>query len=154
MAHVYHRNFTHLVWATWDRAPLLTGEVEQKAYALIRSQCLQMSVTLYALGGVADHVHLLVSLPRTLCLADFMETVKGISSKALNDRHGSPTWAFKWQGGYSSHSVSASHLTRVRCYIENQSQHHTDKLLWLSCEPPALNGRASTVQAPAVAGEE
>ncbi len=137
MAHVYHRNFTHFVWSTWDRAPLLEGEIERDAYALIRAQCTQMKVTLYALGGVADHVHLLVSLPRTLCLSDFMEAVKGVSSRALNDTHGSPTWAFKWQGSYSDHSVSASHMTRVRLYIENQKQHHADNSLWPSCEPPA-----------------
>ena len=91
MAHIYHRSFTHFVWSTWDRMPLLEGEIEREAYALIRAQCTRMKVTLYALGGVADHVHLLVSLPRTLCLADFMEAVKGVSSKALNDTHGSPT---------------------------------------------------------------
>ncbi len=135
MAHVYHRNFTHFVWSTWDRAPLLEGQIEQEAYALIHSQCTRLKVTLYALGRVADHVHLLVSLPRTLCLADFMEAVKGVSSKALNDTHGSPTWAFKWQGGYSNHSVSASHMTRVRCYIEGQKQHHANQSLWPSCEP-------------------
>ena len=136
MAHVYYRNFTHFVWSTWDRAPLLEGNIEQEAYALIISQCTHLKVTVYALGGVADHVHLLVSLPRTLCPADFMEAVKGISSRALNDTHGSPTWAFKWQGNYSAHSVSASHMTRVRRYIENQKEHHADQLLWPSCEPP------------------
>ena len=66
MAHVYHRNFTHFVWSTWDRLPLLEGEVEREAYALIQAQCTRLKVTLSALGGVADHVHLLVSLPRTL----------------------------------------------------------------------------------------
>ncbi len=135
MAHVYHRNFTHFVWSTWDRAPLLNGDIERDVYALIQSQCSRMKVTLYALGGVADHVHLLVSLPRTLCLSDFMEAAKGVSSKALNDTHGSPTWAFRWQGSYSDHSVSASHMTRIRLYIENQKQHHADNTLWLSCEP-------------------
>jgi putative transposase len=136
VAHVYYRHFTHLVWSTWDRAPLLEEEIERKAYALIRAQCTRMKVTVYALGGVADYVHLLVSLPRTLCLADFMEAVKGISSKVLNNTHGTATWAFKWQGSYSAHSVSASHMTRVRLYIENQKQHHADNLLWPSCEPP------------------
>ncbi len=143
MAHGYHRNFTHFVWSTWDRGPLLEGEIEREAYALIRSQCTRMKVTLYALGGVADHVHLLVALPTTLCVADFVETVKGVSSKALNDTHGSPTWAFKWQGNYSDHSVSASHVTRVRRYIENQKQHHADGSLWPTCEPPAKFNSAS-----------
>ena len=135
MAHVYHRNFTHFVWSTWNRAPLLNGDIERDAYALMRVQCSRMNVTVYAIGGVADHVHLLVSLPRTLCVSDLLESVKGVSSKGLNDTHGSPTWAFRWQGSYSDHSVSASHMTRIRLYIENQKQHHADNTLWLSCEP-------------------
>ena len=135
MPHGYHRSFTHLVWTTWDREPLLLGQIEQEAYALIRSQCAKMKVTPHALGGMPDHVHLLVSLPRTLCLSDFMEAVKGISSKALNDTRGSPTWAFKWQGGYSDHSVSPSQVALITHYIENQKEHHASKSLWLSYEP-------------------
>ncbi|MGI4788246.1 MAG: IS200/IS605 family transposase [Janthinobacterium lividum] len=135
MAHIYHRNFTHLVWTTWDRAPLLKGNIEQEAYALIQSQCARMKVTMYALGGVSDHVHLLVSLPRTLCLADFMEAVKGVSSRVLNDTHGSQTWAFKWQGGYSDHSVSPPQVALIKHYIENQKSHHANHLLWPSSEP-------------------
>ena len=138
MAHIYHRHFTHFVWATWDRVPLLKGIIEQDAYALIRSQCIHLKATLYAIGGVADHVHLLVELPRTLCVSDFMEAVKGVSSNALNDKHSSLTWAFKWQGRYSDLSVSSSHMPRVRVYIENQKQHHADNSLWPNCELPAI----------------
>ena len=135
MARTYHRSFTHLVWTTWDREPLLKGEIEQEAYALIQSQCAKMKVIVYALGGMPDHVHLLISLPRTLCLADFMEAVKGTSSKTLNDTHGSPIWAFKWQSGYSDHSVSPSQVALITHYIETQKQHHADQSLWPSCEP-------------------
>ena len=135
MAHSYHRSFTHLVWTTWGREPLLIGEIQQDAYALILSQCRHLKATAHILGGVADHVHLLVSLPRTLCLSDFMEAVKGVSSRALSDTHGSPPWAFKWQGGYSDHSVSPSQVALITHYIEHQKEHHADKSLWASCEP-------------------
>lgn len=59
---------------------MLQGDVERHACALIRQQC-----TMHAVGGVADHVRLVVSLPRTLCISDFMEAVKGSSSRALNE---------------------------------------------------------------------
>ena len=134
MAHSYHRSFTHLVWTTWDREPLLIGNIQQDAYALILSQCKHLKVTVHVLGGVADHVHLLVSLPRTLCLSDFMEAVKGVSSRALNDTHGSPTWAFKWQGGYSDHSVSPSQMDLIMHYIAHQKEHHAKGDLWPLCE--------------------
>ena len=66
-----------------------------------------------------------------------MEAVKGVSSRALNEAFERPAWSFKWQGSYSDHSVSASHMTRVRLYIENQKQHHADISLWPACELPA-----------------
>ena len=147
MVNTYHRLFFHCVWTTWDREPLLTGEVEREAYALMRAQCARMGATLHAIGGVADHVHLLVGLPTTLCLADFAEAVKGVTSKALNDRalndkapddrRRSPAWAFKWRGGYSAFTVCAAHVPPVRRYIEGQKRHHADHALWPSCEPDA-----------------
>jgi putative transposase len=135
MARVHYRLFYHFVWSTWDREPLLVGQIEHEAYALIQSACKTHNAEVHALGGVANHVHLLVSLPRTLLIPDFMETVKGMSSKVLNDTHGSLTWSFKWQGGYGVDTVSLSHLKRLREYIGNQKQHHASNTLWTNCEP-------------------
>ncbi len=115
---------------------MLTEQIERHAYALIRQQCQIMKAELHALGGIADHVHLLVTLPLTLCSADFMETVKGASARILNTSHGSPAWAFKWQGGYSYFTVCASHVSTVVNYIENQKRHHAEGKLWPACEPP------------------
>ncbi len=117
MARVHYRLFYHFVWSTWDREPLLVDQFEREAYALIQSACKMCRAEVLALGGVADHVHLLVSLPRTLLIPDFMELVKGMSSKALNDTYRTPTWSFKWQGGYGVDTVSLSHLKRVQAYI-------------------------------------
>ena len=61
-----HLTFYHFVWATWDRVALLEGPIERHAYALIREQCEKMQCPLYALGGTADHIHLLVTLPAVL----------------------------------------------------------------------------------------
>ena len=139
MAQSYFRIFYHFVWCTWDREPLLVESIERETYALIHTLCDQMNVTVFALNGIADHVHLLVTLPRTLCIADFMQAIKGGSSKALNDHHGSATWSFKWQGGYSVHTVSASHVKLVHHCIENQKEHHTAGNLWPSSEPPSIS---------------
>ena len=135
MKHNHERVFYHFVWSTWNREPLLVGDIEKHTYALLQQQCAEKDCDLLALGGIADHVHLLVTLPGTLCRADFVKAVKGVSAHRLNQAHGSPTWSFKWQGRYGVHSVSLSHVTRVRCYIENQKQHHADGTLWPSCEP-------------------
>jgi len=128
------RLFYHFVWSTWDRVALLDGPVERHAYALIREQCGRLGCRLHALGGVADHVHLAATLPRTLAVADFMESVKGCSSRALNEAHATDVWTFKWQGGYGVVTVSPSHLPRVIRYVENQKRHHADGSLWTSLE--------------------
>ena len=134
MAHNYTRLFYHFVWATWDRTPLLTEEVKMHAYALIRHQCAEQHCKVFALGGVEDHVHLLVSLPTTLPVSDFIKAIKGVSSRALNDRLGRPTWSFKWQGRYGVITVCPSHVGLIRGYVEGQQLHHDAGNLWPSCE--------------------
>jgi len=96
MAHNYTRMFFHFVWATWDRSPLLVGEIEETAYAVICSQSTEMGGKVLGIGGIANHVHLLVSLPTTLSVADFVKSVKGVSSRTLNQNYGRPAWSFKW----------------------------------------------------------
>lgn len=134
MTHNYLRLFYHFVWATWDRTPLLTGEVEAQAYALIRHQCTVMDCKAIALGGVEDHVHLLVSMPATLTVADFIKSDKGVSSRVLNESLGRPARGFKWQGRYGVITVCPSHVGLIRGYVGGQKQHHADAHLWASCE--------------------
>jgi putative transposase len=131
---VYERAFYHFIWATWDRRPLLEGEIERHAYALIREQCSEMHCTIHALGGMPDHVHLLVTLPRTLCVADFIESVKGVSSRALNEAHRTDDWTFRWQAGYGFLTVSGSQMSTVIRYIRNQKEHHEKENLWPNAE--------------------
>ena len=120
MAHNYTRLFYHFVWGTWDRMPLLVGEVEKKAYAVIRSQCAVQEAKLFALGGIENHVHLLAGLPVTADLPEFVKNVKGVSSRTLNQCCGGPTWSFKWQGRYGVTTVSPAHMNLIIHYIENQ----------------------------------
>ena len=134
MAHNHTRVFYHFIWATWDRTPLLTEEVEARAYALVRGQCDAVNVEIHALGGVEDHVHLLVTLPCTLSISDFVKAVKGVSSRMLNQIFGRPAWSFKWQGYYGVHTVSPSHLPLITGYVEKQKQHHAAGTLWPSSE--------------------
>lgn len=134
MAGVHARLYYHFVWSTFHRHPLLEEEVERHAYALIRSICERQRAEIHALGGVADHLHLLVSLPRTLRIADFMESVKGGSSRALNDARRSDTWMFRWQAGYGVFTVSPGDVPRVRRHIENQQEHHHSGKLWAAAE--------------------
>jgi putative transposase len=113
--------YVHLVWATWDRAPILTSEVLQVVDRSIRHECVQLGVEVLAFGGVADHVHLLARLPARLSVSDVVKQVKGATSHLITQRLKIP---FKWQGGYGAFSVSKRSIAAAREYVLNQEQHH------------------------------
>ena len=74
------------------------------------------------IGGVADHVHLLISLKPTHQLSEVMRDIKRETSvwihREIGDRR------FAWQDGYGAFIVSVSNMRRVREYIRNQEEHH------------------------------
>jgi REP-associated tyrosine transposase len=115
--------FVHLVWATWDRMPLLTESMRPHVYRSIQSECERMRTELIALGGVDDHVHLLVRLPTSVAMAVLVKQVKGASSHLMNHGIERPL-GFRWQGSYSAFSVSKRLVPQVRNYILRQEEHH------------------------------
>ncbi|HYW10752.1 MAG TPA: transposase [Longimicrobium sp.] len=74
----FTRLYVHLVWSTWNRAPLLTPALLQAIDKCIRAECVKVGADVPAFGGVADHVHLLVRLPTTISVAVFVKQVKGL----------------------------------------------------------------------------
>ena len=123
MRRVQNAVFVHLVWATWDRLPLLVGAIERDIRRAIESKCKTLGIEIVAFGGVEDHIHLLVRLPATLAVADVVKHLKGASTHPLTQRlH--PDDFFKWQGAYGAFSVSLDHLGQVGEYIGRQREHH------------------------------
>ena len=82
----------------------------------------EMGVVPESIGGVADHVHVLMGLRATHCLADVVRDLKRSSSEWIRRTIGLP--GFAWQEGYGAFSVSASVREDVRRYIEHQEEHH------------------------------
>ncbi len=127
---VYRRNYlslyVHLVWGTWERQPLLCEPTRQHVYRAIGAKCAELGADLVALGGMEDHVHLLVSLPSTLTIANLAGQVKGVSSHLVNHEAPLPTGElFKWQGTYGAFTVSQPLVRTVADYILHQREHHT-----------------------------
>ena len=77
-----------------------------------------------AVGGVADHVHLLVSLKSKHRLDYFLRDLKADSSAWINTELKKK---FEWQKGYGAFSVSSSNIEGVKRYIANQEKHHEKK---------------------------
>jgi len=128
----YTELFYHFVWATRDRYPYISDTVEPHLFRFIRWKCGEMGVMVYALDGTADHIHIACSLPTKLSIADFVEKVKGTSSRFINSKASEEndlTACLYWQGGYGALTFSSSGLSRVAAYVHNQKAHHRDGAL-------------------------
>jgi len=92
-------------------------------HAYLATICRDLGAEFVNVGGVADHVHIVTTLPRTLSQADLIEQIKKASSKwikTLDARYR----GFFWQRGYGAFSVSPSQLEDVLRYVEAQQEHH------------------------------
>jgi REP element-mobilizing transposase RayT len=125
--------YVHCVWATWDRLPLITPQSEQPLYASINAKCDELKCQRIAIGGMPDHVHLLVRLHTTVAVADLVKGVKGTSSHLIAQKI-IPNEFFKWQGAYGAFTVSKDGVPAVKAYIENQKEHHMQNDLWSEWE--------------------
>lgn len=115
--------YLHFVWGTWDRLPIITQMNEILVYESILEKCKSVGATVIAIGGISDHVHLLVRFPSTITVANFIKGVKGSTSHLITHQiH--PEEFFKWQGSYAVFSVSEKNVPRIKSYIEHQKEHH------------------------------
>ncbi|REJ77455.1 MAG: IS200/IS605 family transposase [Acidobacteria bacterium] len=113
----------HVVFSTKERRPFIKKEWRQRFHKLISGCIRAKGGTPLAIGGVSDHVHLLVGLRSTHQLANFVKAVKVSSSKWVHRDIGLEV--FSWQIGYGAFTVSPSQTTIVRKYIEGQERHHS-----------------------------
>ena len=122
MAGNYCRVYVHLVWKTWDKLPLLQPDVVSIAYKVILSKAQDNSCPVLAIGGVEDHVHVVIRLHSTAQISKVVREMKSGSSHEINVAR--PGKFFEWQGSYGALSVSESALQTVIRYVENQADHH------------------------------
>jgi REP element-mobilizing transposase RayT len=125
----YTQLYLHLVWATWDRLPLITEEIEPRLYAAIAAKCRELKCVPLAIGGTEDHVHLLVRLHTTVAVARLAQGVKGSSSHLVTHEI-MPGEFFKWQGAYGAFTLRKEDVPAVEKYIERQKEHHAAGDLW------------------------
>jgi REP-associated tyrosine transposase len=129
----YTQLYIHCVWATWDRLPILTTALERPVYAAITAKCQELKSPLIAIGGMPDHVHLLLRIHPAVSVADLVKGVKGSSSHLVTHQL-CPGEFFKWQGSYGAFTLGKQDVPRVRTYIERQKSHHQTQDLWQEWE--------------------
>jgi REP element-mobilizing transposase RayT len=123
MREPYTQLYLHLVWATWDRMPLITPELQQPVYGCIQEQVKKYRCEPIAIGGIADHVHLLVRFHPMTRISEMVQHAKGASSNLVTQVL-DPGGFFKWQGYYGAFTLSKQQVPHVRDYILRQEQHH------------------------------
>ncbi|MFN8485366.1 MAG: IS200/IS605 family transposase [Anaerolineae bacterium] len=113
----------HLIWATKDHEPVITPEFEPKLWDYLRGKGLDLGGKVHAVGGVADHVHIAVSIPPRIAVASYIGQLKGASSHWMTHLAGHPA-PFEWQDGYGAFSFSRRSLPQVVQYVLHQHEHH------------------------------
>ncbi len=123
MSHTFSLLLYHVVFSTQDREamidPKLRDEIQPYIAGIVRNE----RCSLLAIGGMPDHVHLLVRAKPTVLLADLVRSIKANSSRWVHERADLPR-RFGWQEGYGAFSVSQSSAARICRYIQNQEEHH------------------------------
>jgi putative transposase len=118
--------YYHVVWATKHRAPLITKGIEPLIFQSIISKSTMLKSPIHGINGVADHIHVAVSLAPTLALSDWVKQTKGIATYEINQQFPELDVKFRWQNGYSAHTFGQNALPTVLRYIRNQKQHHSN----------------------------
>lgn len=123
MSGTYSQILLHVVFSTKNRTALIKPEIQTRLYDYIGGLVRAEKGKLYAIGGMPDHLHLLLRWRTDAAVADLMRTVKARSSLWIHQTFQS-FCAFAWQEGYAVFSVSKSGEADVKRYIENQAEHH------------------------------
>ncbi|MCB1089169.1 MAG: IS200/IS605 family transposase [Verrucomicrobiae bacterium] len=114
----------HVIFSTRERMPFLSdSDLRRKTHAYMAGIIRKLGCAPIQIGGVADHVHLLVAISRTITIADFVKETKRATTDWL--KNGDPEVPnFHWQRGYGVFSVSESARDEVTRYIASQEAHH------------------------------
>jgi putative transposase len=111
----------HVVYSTKERRPLIKPSWRPRLHEYLGGTVRGLGGVAEIVGGVEDHVHLLLSLKTIHAPASIVGEIKKASSVWAAETH-EPLFA--WQEGYSIFTVSRTHLEQVRRYIANQEEHH------------------------------
>jgi REP-associated tyrosine transposase len=121
--HSFTSSLHHCVFATKGREPWLTPDVRERLWPYLGGIARENDMKTLAIGGVADHVHILLSLSAAMSVSKAMQLLKGNSSKWIHEMF-PRLRTFAWQEGYGAFSIGVSGIEETRSYISNQEEHH------------------------------
>jgi len=119
----YTQCIYHIVFSTKHRSMTINEANERNLYAYILGIIQQSKGYLYRIGGIPNHIHILVSIPANQSLSEFIKTLKQASSIWLKNNKEFPLWE-GWEEGYAAFTYSRHDLPMLINYIKGQKEHH------------------------------
>ena len=119
----YVSSHIHCVFSTKERRPMIAPELRERLWPFMGGIARQNQMKAIEIGGMADHVHILLSLPSTVSIAKALQLIKGGSSKWVHETFPEHR-LFNWQVKYGAFGVSVSQLDKTIQYIRKQEEHH------------------------------
>ena len=119
----YVSSHYHCVFSTKERRPLISTELREILWPFLGGIARQNQMKAIEVGGMPDHVHILLSLPSTLSIAKALQLIKGGSSKWVHETFPEHR-LFRWQVKYGAFGVSVSQLDKIIQYVRDQEDHH------------------------------
>jgi REP element-mobilizing transposase RayT len=126
MADVFSQIYIQTVFVVKSRKALIRPEWENELYKYTTGIVQERGNKLLAIGGMPDHIHILIGLKPAESLSDLVREIKKATNTYIKEQRFSK-FAFDWQAGYGAFSYSRSHIAAVCKYILNQKEHHRQR---------------------------
>jgi REP element-mobilizing transposase RayT len=126
MSGTYTNLIFHIIFSTKHRTPIILDNFKDELHAYIGGIAKGEGTLLLCIGGMPDHLHMMIRIKPIHSLSELMQRIKGKSSKWINQKRYTRS-KFYWQSGYGAFSVSESQLSKLKEYIQNQTDHHKGK---------------------------
>jgi putative transposase len=126
MAHTYSSIIIHYAFSTKNRHNIITPDLQPRLWSYMGGIARENKMKALVIGGIKNHVHILLSLPATISIAKAIQLIKGGSSTWVSKTF-SEHKNFTWREGYGAFSIGVSQKDDTIDYINNQKEHHHKK---------------------------
>jgi len=123
MSHSFVSQYIHCVFSTKNREPWIMPNIRENLYQFMGGIANKNNIKLIAVGGIENHVHILLSFSSDISLSKAVQLIKGGSSYWIHKTFPNMSY-FSWQDGYGAFSVGISQINKTKEYIANQEDHH------------------------------
>jgi len=123
MPGTYSQIYIHVIFAVKGRTSLIQPEWEERLFQYITGIVQNKEQKMLAINGISNHIHFLIGMKPSCCLADIVREIKKFSNEFIKENRFSK-FKFNWQEGYGAFSYSHSQIGSVITYIQNQKNHH------------------------------